>query len=396
MSPNFIKPRYDSGGFADLPKRVQQIFENNEAKTVLFFFIDGFGWRFYEQFKEHPFFAELAKYGGVEKITAQFPSTTAAHVTTWHTGLTVGESGVFEWQYYEPKLDTIFAPLLFSYAGTTERETANDCGFAPEAFYPTDTIYPALAKLGVEAHIFQHSAFTPSPYSDIIMQGANVHAYKTLSEALVNLRVLLDEPSKPRYIGFYFGDVDNIMHKYGPESPQANAEIETLLDTLLRQFLLPLSQHLPGETIFLLTADHGHVEVDPDTCIYLNRDPAFHGIENFFKRDQAGHPLVPAGSPRDMFLYIKDGMLDEAQAFLASRLGGKADVVKTGTLIEEGYFGESISEVFLSRVGNLVILPDRYQSVWWYVEDKFEQKHYGHHGGLTPEEMEIPLFICNF
>ncbi len=97
-----------------------------------------------------------------------------------------------------------------------------------------------------------------------------------------------------------------------------------------------------------------------------------------------------------LFFYIQDDLLDEAQAFLASRLDGKADVIKTETLIEAGYFGESISEIFLSRVGNLVILPYRYQSVWWYVEDKFEQKHYGHHGGLTPEEMEIPLFICNF
>ncbi len=396
MNPNFIKPRYDSGSFADLPARVQRIFENDEAKTVLFFFIDGFGWRFYEQFKEHPFFTELAKYGSVEKITSQFPSTTAAHVTTWHTGLTVGENGVYEWQYYEPRLDTIFSPLPFSFGGDKERETAQRSGIPPGEFYPSENIYSLLANLGVETHLFQHREFSESSYSKILTAGMIFHSYKTLSEALSNLRLLLDETSLPRYIALYFGDVDSIMHKYGPESPQANAEIETLLDTLLNRFLLPLSQHLPGETLFLLTADHGHVEVDPDTCIYLNRDPAFAGIEKYFKRNQAGHPLVPAGSARDMFLYIKDGMLDEAQAFLASHLDGKADVVKTETLIEEGYFGESISEVFLSRVGNLVILPYRYQSVWWYVEDKFEQKHYGHHGGLTPEEMEIPLFICNF
>ena len=42
---------------------------------------------------------------------------------------------------------------------------------------------------------------------------------------------------------------------------------------------------------------------------------------------------------RDMFLYIKDDLLDEAQSFLAKRLEGKADVVKTESLIEDGYFG---------------------------------------------------------
>ncbi|NQU30061.1 MAG: alkaline phosphatase family protein, partial [Anaerolineae bacterium] len=89
-------------------------------------------------------------------------------------------------------------------------------------------------------------------------------------------------------------------------------------------------------------------------------------------------------------------LLDEAQIFLTSRLEGKADVLKTQDLIEAGYFGPTISESFLSRVGNLIILPHRYQSVWWYVKDKFEQKHYGHHGGLTPEEMEIPLNSYTF
>jgi hypothetical protein len=43
-------------------------------------------------------------------------------------------------------------------------------------------------------------------------------------------------------------------------------------------------------------------------------------------------------------------------------------------------------------VGNLVILPYRYESVWWYEKDKFEMKFRGHHGGLTPQEMETILY----
>lgn len=396
MNPTFVKPRYDNGGFAHLPATIQEIFKEEKAKTVLFFFIDGFGWRFYQQFKDHPFFVELAKYGGVKKITSQFPSTTAAHVTTWHTGLPVGASGVYEWNYYEPQLDAVFSPLLYSYAGTTERETAKDSGVAPEKLYPNTNIYTALKELGVDAHIFQHKEFSDSPYSNVIMDGITRHPYKTISEAMVNLRLMINESAGKRYIAFYFGSVDSIMHSYGPSSPQAIAEIESMLDTLLRQFLLPLSQKMPGETLLLLTADHGHAEVDPETCIYINRDPIFAGIENFLKRDQAGRPLVAAGSPRDFFLYIKDEKLAEAKDFLASRLEGIADVVTTQELIDDGYFGPTISDTFLSRVGNLVILSYLHKTVWWYEEGKFEQWHYGHHGGLTPEEMEIPLFTCQF
>ena len=101
--------------------------------------------------------------------------------------------------------------------------------------------------------------------------------------------------------------------------------------------------------------------------------------------------LVPGGSCRDLFLYIKDEMLDEAQQLLAKGLKSKADVIKTDDLIAQGYFGPEISSSFRGRVGNLVVLAYRYESVWWYEKDKFEQKYYGHHGGLTPQEMEIPL-----
>ena len=105
-----------------------------------------------------------------------------------------------------------------------------------------------------------------------------------------------------------------------------------------------------------------------------------------------GHLIVPAGSPRDMFLYIKDDMLDEAQSFLAKRLEGEADVIKTDALITNGYFGNEISSRFRERVANLVILSYRYESVWWYEKDKYDQKYYGHHGGLTPQEMETILY----
>jgi hypothetical protein len=141
-----------------------------------------------------------------------------------------------------------------------------------------------------------------------------------------------------------------------------------------------------------MTADHGQVEIDPKTTIYLNINPGFAGVERFLKTNRKGQMLVPAGSARDMFLYVKDDLLDEAQAFLATRLDGRADIVKTEYLMNEGYFGPEISTRFRERVGNLVILPYRYESVWWYEKNKFEQLFCGHHGGLTPQEMETILY----
>jgi hypothetical protein len=67
-------------------------------------------------------------------------------------------------------------------------------------------------------------------------------------------------------------------------------------------------------------------------------------------------------------------------------------VVKTETLIKEGYFGPEISKRFRDRAGNLVVLSYLHETVWWYAEDKFDMTFKGHHGGLTPQEMETILY----
>lgn len=391
LGDHFIKPRYDAGGFTDIPRRVREGLASGQYDAVVLFLVDSFGWRFVERFQDAPFIKRLSNSGEVEKLTSQFPSTTAAHVTTIHTGQTVGESGVFEWFYYEPLLDRMIAPLLFSLAGELARDTLKNQVDA-RRIYPTKTLYNSLKNSGVGSHVFGIRDYTPSTYSNIIMKGAASHSFKTLSEALVNLQLLLEGQTGLTYIHLYFDKIDALCHEYGPAAPQTEAEIETFLLIMEHYFTRVFGG---GKRIlFLMTADHGASEVDPKKTVYLNRDPGFAGVERFIKSNRLGELLVPAGSARDMFLYIKDDLLDEAQSFLSSRLEGKADVVKVSELMTDGYFGPHISPEFRSRAGNLVILPRRYESVWWYVKNKFEQRYYGHHGGLTPQEMEIPLFTC--
>ena len=390
ISQHFVKPRYDSGGFAGTPTRIKEAFASKQYDAVVMFFIDAFGWRFFERFQESPFIKRIAKHGKVEKLTSQFPSTTAAHVTTMHTGLNVGQSGVHEWYYYEPLVDRVIAPLLFSYAADGKGRDSLENKIKPEALYPKGILYPALSAMGVEAFNYGIRDYTPSSYSKVVMQGSEILSFKTLSEALVNIGLRLEKQTKPTYIHLYFDKIDAIAHEYGPNSLQTEAEIETFLLMMENYF-----ERIFGgkkRILFLMTADHGMCEVDPQTTTYLNTDREFTGIERFIRSNKRGHLIVPAGSARDMFMYIKKEMVDEAQGFLEKRLEGKADVVKTETLIADGYFGPDVSERFRERVGNLVILPYRYESVWWYEKEKFEMKFLGHHGGLTPQEMETVLY----
>ncbi|HBE20152.1 MAG TPA: phosphodiesterase [Cyanobacteria bacterium UBA11149] len=401
------KPLYDSYSFAQIPQTIYHLLTGagkmglpssvlgdlpDKYDKIILLFVDAFGWRFFQQYLEDlQFLKRFQREGVASQITTQFPSTTAAHVATIHSGLPVGETGIYEWYYYEPLLDNIISPLLFSFAGDRERDTLKKTGVSEESLFPTQTIYHQLQDSGIESYCFQHQAYAFSPFSRVACNGAKVVPYKTVPEALVNLTEALLAQREKAYFFIYFDSIDAIAHKYSPNSPQFDAEVRTFWLTIERL----LHESLVGKiknTLLLITADHGQIEVSPQTTIYLNR--LYPKIEKFMKTNRDGNPLVPAGSARDMFLYIKEEYLDEAYDLLSCKLQDRAKVYPTQTLIDEGYFGGGKpSSALLNRLGNLIILPHKHETVWWYEENRFEQKLLGHHGGLSREEMET-IFLA--
>ena len=410
FSQRFVRPLYDSYCFSNLPATIDFLLTGQKSPmlpldvlgnlptkydTVIFFFIDAFGWRFFERYAEkYAFLKTVSSQGVVSKLTSQFPSTTAAHVTCMHTGLNVGQSGVYEWNYYEPLVDDIISPLLFSYArDKTLRDTVKKASISPKQFFPNQTFYQTLQSRGVASHILQYQSYTPSTYSDIVFQGATVHPYTTLQDALTTLtHLLVNQPqTAPTYYFFYFDRIDAACHNHGPFSRQFEDEVERLLTTLAQTFYKSV-RGKTGNTLLMMSADHGQVEVDPRKTYYLNRQVP--GIRRYLKTNQRANLLVPAGSARDMFLHVKDECVDTLILDLQKRLAGRAEVYRTSELLAQNFFGrQPPSRLLLDRIGNVVILPYKHESVWWYEEGVFSMHFYGHHGGLTPEEMEIPLLL---
>ncbi|RIK23453.1 MAG: phosphodiesterase [Chloroflexi bacterium] len=409
MNESFIAPRFDGYNFSNLPATIQywltgqgapalapQVLGefNAQYDVVILFFIDSFGWEFFQRRAgDAAFLKLLEKNGRVSKITSQFPSTTAAHVTCIHTGLPVGQSGVYEWQYYEPKLDAVITPLLYSYAGTMQRDQLKNADIKPEELYPSVTLYNALAAAGVKSFSFGSRDYTPSTFSNVTMRGAELRAFATLTEALVNLAQQAERADSPTYLFFYYGAIDAMCHHYGPASRQAQAELDMFLYAMDKWFL-PNLRAGGKRVLFALTADHGHMAVAPENTFYLNLDARASELLPMLRADARGQILPPAGSPRDVFLYVRPEYLDAAHALLQNALAGFADVVKTDALLNAGYFGAMpVCAELLGRLGNLTLLPYENNCVWWFDAEKFSQRFYGHHGGLTPTEMEIPLAL---
>ncbi len=398
---NLGHPLYDSYCFSQIPSAIADCLTGSHHSRlpadslaglpstydkVILLLIDGFGWRFIDRFGEDlPLLRQALNHGVASKLTTQFPSTTSVHVTTIHTGLPVGKSGIVEWNYYEPSLDRIIASLPFSFYGDNGRETMAQAGVDPATIFPVQTFYHQLQSQGIPAYVFQHHNYAQSSYSKTVCDGATMVGYRTVPEAIATLNQLLSHPGKGYYL-LYIDSVDAISHRYGPSSPQTEAEVQGVL--ILLESLLYSAVAKRNDTLMLVTADHGQIDVSEEQTIYLEEQCS--KLLPWVSRNAQGELLVPSGGPRDFFLHVRDEALLEAEAYLAQQLEGIASVVRTKDFIDQGYFGDA-GALLQSRLSNLIILPHKPWMIRWHRNSDSNHVTRGHHGGLTAEEMEIPL-----
>jgi hypothetical protein len=145
----------------------------------------------------------------------------------------------------------------------------------------------------------------------------------------------------------------------------------------------------PEGTLVLLTADHGMEGISPERTAYVNL--VWPELAQHLVVGADGKPLAPAGSCRDLFLHVLPERLEEIQARLAELLEGVAEVRTVESLLAKGLFGSNITEALSSRLANLVVLPGPGEAAYWLEEGRFEQRFFGQHGGLSANELEIPL-----
>lgn len=403
---SFIKPLSDSYCFSNicdgiedlligktsskLPRDVFGKFQN-KYKNVVLFVIDGFGWSLFDRlYSENLLPKELLKESIISQMTSQFPSTTAAELTSIHTGMSVEETGIYEWFYYEKEVDAIISPLLFSSAGDKNRNSLLNKNIDPKKIFPFFTFYEYLNKKNITSAVFTPQAFNPSVYNDTLLQGSEGIWYENVEDGLNTLVKKINEEKNKSYNLFYFDKIDSVGHKKGPLSRESINEATNFISKVNNCFEQLTNRN---ETLIILTADHGQIKINPEKTTYLNR--LIPSLKNKLLTTKFNKPLIPAGGCRDMFLYVKPEYLDWCYKNLTLKLNKIAVVYKTTDLINMGFWGKKLNLPLLDeRVGNIIIIPNKKNLVWWNNKEKqFTIKHIGHHGGLSKEEMLIP-FIC--
>ena len=359
--------------FDELPGLIEAKLAEHARVALVYF--DAFGWRFLERHADHPLFAGAE----VERWSSCFPSTTTVHSTTIHSGLPLGRHGLYEWHVFEPRLNRLITPLWFSFAGDDRPGTLQEAGFSAHDLFPEATLYRRLLPL--PSHVAMPSGIARSETSRRLLAPATVHAFDDNAEGLARLCDALAAEERA-YGTIYFGDADALMHMVGPDAPEVAALVEENLTAIA-------SASWPEGTLVMLTADHGMEGISPEQTTYVN--VAWPELADHMEVGGDGKPLAPAGSCRDLFLHVRAERLDEVEARLGDLLADVAEVRKVEALLDDGLFGSNITEALTSRLANLVVLPVPGQAAYWLEPGRFEQPFYGQHGGLTANEMEIPL-----
>jgi predicted AlkP superfamily pyrophosphatase or phosphodiesterase len=382
-------PSYDGSGILNLSNSILKRFGARSfgktlkddsvlsKKKVAVIVVDGLGYRQLHEVAQtlQPVTQALSKSSVDSCITTVFPSTTSTVLTTLNTALSPAQHGVIGFSMYVKELGCVVNNISFSPISEKWEGGFEAAGLEPGYLYPKRTIYNSLWESGVHSRSINPSNLANTVLSRMLYGGAEKFRYSQLSDMMVTLRrFLTDKVYEQEFIMAYWSGVDTIAHKYGPTSDEYKAEVHGFFSMLNSQVLDRISDR---ETAVIITADHGHADIPEGNFHDLSQDSEL--LNTLF--------VPPTGDSRAVFLYPKS----DADV-LHARFTGTSEVLKRQEITKNGFLGEEeITEKLAQRIGDYVALPfEKHSYVYRYPTFDFKPMR-GNHGGLSLDELLIPL-----
>lgn len=393
-----VLPDYDGYCFANVPGTAADVLGvdvgptlpddvlagvETDVSNVVVLLLDGLGWhRFRRDGADHRFPAQLLDRARCTPLTAVLPSSTAAAITTVHTGSTPAEHGVLGWDVRLPEEDVVVETFPHALRDGTDDPTPP---VPSEEVVRTAPIYPALEAGGVEARVVQPAETLESAYAESAIGGARHVPYDGIEDGATTLRSELAASDGHSYTYFYAPDVDAASHESGVDSADYHDALATLSEHLSAALYDDLDPGVAEETLVLVTADHGMVDLEPGAAGYLDVT-SIPDVAASLARRPAGDPVLPWGDYRGLHLAVQDGERSRARTALEAR---GARVFTREEVIDRHFYGPTVPPGFERRCGDLICThPERKLA---YPGSEKIVPYVGMHGGPTPREMLVPL-----
>ena len=360
-----------------------------EYQTVVLFLVDGLGWLDFprlvgEWSREFPALAawpRLLENGLLAPLTSIALSTTSAALTSLWTAAAPSQHGVLAYEQYLKEYQltaNMISHSAASYAGDVGGLAR--AGFLAQDFLPVSVLGEHLAGAGVPAYAFQHLSIARSGLSTMLLRGAEVNPFRNLSDLWVSLEGMLQaHRAERKYVYAYWGDVDELSHRYTPRDERVAMEFATFSQGFDR-FLRRLPSLTTGRTLVLVTADHGLMPTPIRPELEMKRHPAF--LDHL--------SMLPTGEGRLPFLYVHPGHEEAVREYIARAWPGRFRLLNAAEALAKGLFGPLPAyQRVAERLGDWLVIPQG--DDYFYREMRKENSMLARHGGFSPQEMLIPL-----
>lgn len=401
LDDQFICPDYLGGSILNLPASICHwlgaeslaalplrpdlaISPPSDIRRVIFVLVDALSLHRLQRWMADgtsPVWDTLARQGQLAALTSVVPSTTATALTTLWTGRSPAEHGVVGYELWLKEYSVVgnmilHAPITFE----NDAGSLAKAGFNPELFLNLPTLGTHLAAHGIRSYALQHRSIIRSGLSQMFLKDVEVHGYLTPTELWVNLRHLVESnPTTRQYFWVYTGQIDHYSHYYHPDDERVVAEFGEFSWAFEKNFLERLSPALRRHTLILLTADHGMLATQKSSRYDLRNHP---GLIRLM-------PILPTGEHRLMYLFTRPGKAGEIRAYYDKTWPGQFIFLDPSEVVAKGLYGPGSPHPRLfDRLGDLIAAARDEAYIWW--ADK-ENPLIGQHGGLSSDEMIVPL-----
>ena len=342
------------------------------ASNIVFLLVDGLGYNY---------LCEAGRSGALVehlagRITSVFPSTTATAITSSFTGLMPQEHAMTGWFCWFPEADVVAAPLPF-------RRRGDDCPLTQLAIEPRQIFSPAplLDRLQLRTVIVTQDRIVDSDYSRHFGGSAKRHGYESLVGLVNAVAAAVRSGSERKYIYAYYPELDTVAHRHGIASAQAASRLGAI-DAAFTELL----KRLAGtNSIVIVSADHGFIDTPACDALELENYP---GLVELLR-------LPLTGEPRVAYCHVKLGAAPRFFDRAREIFGDRADVRISAELVAEGWFGPGTAHARLAdRIGDVTLLMREHYTIKDHLAG--EKRHFliGNHGGITEDEMFIPLIVA--